>query len=154
MSLIANNHRIGVVGRWPGWGIMGEQVRLLIAYNIRSGQENTYRSFVLEDLLPQAQELGLVPTDAWHAADGNYPLRLLGFVADDWQQCGPRTTPPGGATSCSGSKAIRQTSARRSSHFAAVSSGSRGGRYLKRRANSCSTSFQHISRAANNARQW
>jgi hypothetical protein len=83
MPLVASNHRVGVVGQWPGWGIMGEQVKLLIAYNIRAGQENTYRRFVLEELLPQAQELGLVPTDAWHTAYGNYPLRLLGFVADD-----------------------------------------------------------------------
>ena len=66
---------------------MSEQVKLLIAYNIRAGQENTYRRFVLEDLLPQAQELGLVPTDAWHTAYGNYPLRLLGFVADDLAAC-------------------------------------------------------------------
>lgn len=62
---------------------MGEQVKLLISYDIRSGQESTYRRFVLEELLPQAQELGLVPTDAWHTAYGRYPLRLIGFVADD-----------------------------------------------------------------------
>jgi hypothetical protein len=83
MPLVASNGRVGVVGQWPGWGIMGEQVKLLIAYDIRAGQENTYRRFVLEELLPQAQELGLVPTDAWHTAYGKYPLRLLGFVADD-----------------------------------------------------------------------
>jgi hypothetical protein len=62
---------------------MGEQVKLLISYDIRAGQESTYRRFVLEELLPQAQELGLVPTDAWHTAYGRYPLRLIGFVADD-----------------------------------------------------------------------
>lgn len=33
--------------------------------------------------LAQAQEPSLVPTDAWHTACGRYPLRLLGFVADD-----------------------------------------------------------------------
>lgn len=62
---------------------MTQQVKLLISYNIRSGQENAYRRFVLEEFLPKAQELGLVPTDAWHTAYGNYPERLLGFVADD-----------------------------------------------------------------------
>jgi hypothetical protein len=62
---------------------MSEQVKLLISYDIRAGQENAYRRFILEDFLPQAQELGLVPTDAWHTAYGSYPLRLLGFVADD-----------------------------------------------------------------------
>lgn len=62
---------------------MNEQVKLLLAYNIRPGHENAYRRFVLEELLPRAQELGLTPTDAWHTAYGNYPNRLIGFVADD-----------------------------------------------------------------------
>jgi hypothetical protein len=62
---------------------MSEQVKLILAYDIRPGQENAYRRFVLEDFLPQAQELGLVPTDAWHTAYGKYPSRLMAFVADD-----------------------------------------------------------------------
>lgn len=59
------------------------QVKLLLSYNIRSGKENAYRRFVLEELLPKAQELGLAPTDAWHTAYGNYPARLVGFAAED-----------------------------------------------------------------------
>lgn len=62
---------------------MSEQVKLLLAYDIKPGRENAYRRFVLEELLPQAQQLGLVPTDAWHTAYGPYPQRLIGFVADD-----------------------------------------------------------------------
>lgn len=62
---------------------MGEQVKLLLSYNIRVGNENAYRRFVTEELLPKAQELGLMPTDAWHTAYGAYPMRLIGFVADD-----------------------------------------------------------------------
>ncbi len=62
---------------------MSEQVKLLISYDIRAGHENTYRRFILEEFLPQAQELGLTPTDAWHTAYGRYPLRLLGLVAED-----------------------------------------------------------------------
>lgn len=62
---------------------MNEQVKLLLSYNIRSGKENAYRRFVLEELLPKAQEIGLMPTDAWHTAYGAYPTRLIGFVAED-----------------------------------------------------------------------
>lgn len=62
---------------------MSAQVKLLLSYNIRSGKENAYRRFVLEEFLPKAQELGLVPTDAWHTAYGNYPTRLIGFAAED-----------------------------------------------------------------------
>ncbi len=62
---------------------MSDQVKLLLSYDIRSGNENTYRRFIIEEFLPQAQALGLVPTDAWHTTYGPYPHRLLGFVADD-----------------------------------------------------------------------
>ncbi|MGC8780690.1 MAG: hypothetical protein ACP5UQ_07480 [Anaerolineae bacterium] len=62
---------------------MDEQVKLLVAYDIRPGYESAYRRFIQEEFLPQAQELGLTPSDAWHTAYGNYPLRLLGFIADD-----------------------------------------------------------------------
>jgi hypothetical protein len=64
---------------------MSDQVKLLLSFNIRTGQETAYRRFVLEEFLPQAQELGLLPTDAWHTAYGNYPSRLIGFVAEDMQ---------------------------------------------------------------------
>lgn len=62
---------------------MGEQVKLLLSYDVRPGHEGAYRRFVLEELIPRVQELGLMPTDAWHTAYGDYPNRLLGFVADD-----------------------------------------------------------------------
>jgi hypothetical protein len=62
---------------------MNEKVKLLLSFDIKSGRENAYRRFVLEEFLPKAQGLGLVPTDAWHTAYGRYPTRLIGFVADD-----------------------------------------------------------------------
>jgi hypothetical protein len=62
---------------------MAEQVKLLLSYDIRTGRENAYRRFILEEFLPQAQTLGLVATDAWHTAYGNYPARLIAFVADN-----------------------------------------------------------------------
>jgi hypothetical protein len=62
---------------------INDPVKLLLAYNIKRGNENSYRRFIIEEFLPQAQALGLIPTDAWHTAYGNYPLLLLGFVADN-----------------------------------------------------------------------
>jgi hypothetical protein len=62
---------------------MIDQVKLLLSYDIKGGRENAYRRFILEEFLPKAQELGLMPTDAWHTAYGKYPTRLIGFVADD-----------------------------------------------------------------------
>ena len=60
-----------------------DPVKLLLAYDIRSGSANAYQKFILEEFLPQAQALGLLPTDAWHTVYGKYPLRLLGFVAEN-----------------------------------------------------------------------
>ncbi len=62
---------------------MGEQVKMLLSFDIRPGRENAYRRFIMEEFLPQAQALGLIPTDAWHTAYGDYPIRLIGFAADD-----------------------------------------------------------------------
>jgi hypothetical protein len=62
---------------------MSDQVKLLLSYDIRPGRENAYRRFILEEFLPQAQVLGLVATDAWHTAYGDYPARLIAFVADN-----------------------------------------------------------------------
>jgi hypothetical protein len=73
---------------------MSEQVKLVLSFDIKPGQENAYRRFVLEDFLPRAQELGLVPTDAWHTAYGDYPVRLIALVADDLESMqGVRTKP-------------------------------------------------------------
>ena len=62
---------------------MSDQVKLLLSFDIRPGRENAYRRFIMEEFLPQAQALGLMPTDAWHTAYGEYPVRLIGFAVDD-----------------------------------------------------------------------
>jgi hypothetical protein len=62
---------------------MSEQIKVLLSFDIRPGYENAYRRFVMEELLPGAQELGLAPTDIWHTAYGKYPDRLIGFVVDE-----------------------------------------------------------------------
>jgi len=62
---------------------MSQPVKLLLSFDIRPGSENAYRRFIMEEFLPKAQELGLTPTDAWHTAYGDYPLRLIGLVAEN-----------------------------------------------------------------------
>jgi hypothetical protein len=34
-------------------------------------------------MIPTAQAMGLVLSEAWHTAYGDYPIRLNGFVAKD-----------------------------------------------------------------------
>lgn len=77
---------------------MDKRVKLLISYDILDDNQQAYYQYVLGEFLPQVQAMGLALTDAWHTAYGDYPVRLLSFVArdhatlnsilahDDWQR--------------------------------------------------------------------
>jgi hypothetical protein len=59
------------------------RVKMLIEYDIVPELQQAYYEFVLGELIPAAQGLGLVLSEAWHTAYGDYPVRLNGFVARD-----------------------------------------------------------------------
>jgi hypothetical protein len=75
-----------------------QRVKLLVTYDILDDNQQAYYQYVLGEFLPQVQTMGLVLTEVWHTAYGDYPARLLSFVArdratldsilarDDWQQ--------------------------------------------------------------------
>lgn len=77
---------------------MDVRVKLLITYDILEENQQAYYQYVLSEFIPQAQAMGLVLTEAWHTAYGDYPARLLNFVVrdratlhailarDDWQR--------------------------------------------------------------------
>lgn len=56
-------------------------LKLLLSYNIKSEAMQAYYEFVLGQYVPAMQDLGLEMSEAWHTAYGDYPNRLLGFVA-------------------------------------------------------------------------
>jgi len=58
-------------------------LKLLLSYNIRPDNAQDYYEFVLGRYVPILQTLGLEMSEAWHTAYGNYPNRLIGFVARD-----------------------------------------------------------------------
>ncbi len=57
------------------------RVKLLISYDIVTELQQEYAEFILRELIPKLQEMGLPMTEAWHTAYGNYPIRMAGFVA-------------------------------------------------------------------------
>ena len=57
------------------------RVKLLISYDIVTEVRQEYAEFVMHELIPKLQEMGLPMTEAWHTAYGNYPIRMAGFVA-------------------------------------------------------------------------
>jgi hypothetical protein len=57
------------------------RVKLLISYDVVPELQQAYYEFVLGEMIPTAQSLGLALSEAWHTAYGDYPIRLNGFVA-------------------------------------------------------------------------
>ncbi len=56
-------------------------LKLLLAYDVKSHRAEDYYNFVMAEFLPRAQALGLVMTEGWQTAYGNYPSRLIVFAA-------------------------------------------------------------------------
>ena len=57
------------------------RVKMLITYDVVPELQQAYYEFVLGEMVPTAQSIGLVLSEAWHTAYGEYPIRLNGFVA-------------------------------------------------------------------------
>jgi hypothetical protein len=57
------------------------RVKMLMTYDVVPELQQAYYEFVLGEMVPTAQSMGLVLSEAWHTAYGHYPIRLNGFVA-------------------------------------------------------------------------
>ncbi len=57
--------------------------KLLLTYDVGSDHLQEYYRFVLGRYVPVMQGMGLEMSDAWHTAYGDFPNRLIGFVARD-----------------------------------------------------------------------
>jgi hypothetical protein len=62
-----------------------QPVKFLLTYDIRPEIQDQYFQFVLGEMVPTLQSMGLVMGGAWHTAYGDYPMRLVEFVAEDRQ---------------------------------------------------------------------
>jgi hypothetical protein len=58
-------------------------VKLILTYDIRPNVQDQYFQFMLGEMVPTLQAQGLHMNGAWHTAYGNYPMRLVEFVAED-----------------------------------------------------------------------
>ena len=56
--------------------------KIIMTYNIVPETQETYYQFMLGELVPAVQNLGLGMAEAWHTAVGNYPIRLVAFVGE------------------------------------------------------------------------
>ena len=62
------------------------RVKMLLTYDVVPELQQAYYEFVLGEMIPTAQSMGLVLSEAWHTAYGDYPLRLNSFVARSRQE--------------------------------------------------------------------
>jgi hypothetical protein len=73
-------------------------VKLLMSWDIKTGHEQSYFEFVMQEFAPGLMRLGLQPTEAWYTVFGQGSQILTGAVTndmdtmrrilhgDDWQQ--------------------------------------------------------------------
>ena len=62
-----------------------QPVKLLLSYDIPQDLQQSYYSFVTGEFVPQANSIGLELAEVWETVYGNYPQRLIVFVARDAQ---------------------------------------------------------------------
>jgi hypothetical protein len=62
-----------------------QRVKLILTYDILPETQDQYYQFMLGEVVPAMQALGLVMSGAWHTAYGEYPVRLVEFIADDYE---------------------------------------------------------------------
>jgi len=57
--------------------------KMIVAYDVLPSNHDNYYQFVLGEMVPAMQEMGVYMTEAWHTAYGEYPVRMVSFVAED-----------------------------------------------------------------------
>ena len=61
-----------------------QRVKLILTYDIIAETQDRYYQYMLGEMVPAAQALGLHMSGAWHTAYGDYPIRLVEFIAEDY----------------------------------------------------------------------
>jgi hypothetical protein len=61
---------------------MNGYAKVLLTYDIIPETQETYYQFMLGELVPTVQGMGLGMAEAWHTAVGDYPIRLVTFVGE------------------------------------------------------------------------
>ncbi len=57
--------------------------KLIMRYDVNQATHEQYYQFVINELVPAFQGLGLYMLQVYHTAYGKYPVRQLEFVAED-----------------------------------------------------------------------
>ena len=61
-----------------------QQYKILLSYDILNTESDAYYRFMLGKFVPVLQNQGLTNFEAWHTAYGDYPVRLVSFTANSY----------------------------------------------------------------------
>jgi hypothetical protein len=59
--------------------------KMIVSYDVNPSTQDGYYQFIMTEFVPALQEMGLYMTEAWHTAYGNYPIRMVSFVSEDYE---------------------------------------------------------------------
>ncbi len=59
--------------------------KLLVTYDIQPNQTDKYYQYVVQEFVPELQNMGLYMFRVWHVAYGDYPIRQLEFISEDME---------------------------------------------------------------------
>lgn len=57
--------------------------KLVMTYDLKPETVDRYYQYVVQEFVPELQNMGLYMYRVWHVAYGNYPIRQVEFVAED-----------------------------------------------------------------------
>jgi hypothetical protein len=57
--------------------------KLILCYDLRVADTEEYYQFIMDELIPAAQDMGLYFFRVFHTLWGDYPIRQAEFVAED-----------------------------------------------------------------------
>lgn len=58
-------------------------IKLLMTWDIRPGQEQTYFEFAMQTFAPALMKMGWQPTEAWYTLYGNGPQIMTAGITDN-----------------------------------------------------------------------
>ena len=59
--------------------------KLIMTWDMSTPTPEDYYRWVIQEMLPAMQDMGVFITEAWHTAYGDYPLRMASFVSEDFE---------------------------------------------------------------------
>jgi hypothetical protein len=59
-----------------------QAIKMILTYDILPDVQDRYYQFMLGEMVPTLQSMGLMMGGAWHTAYGAYPMRLVEFIAE------------------------------------------------------------------------